>query len=435
MSAEASLLIKSNREKQKITKLELGVAEPKRVSESDDSTTTGKLKELSIQLRNSGINEEERLAIYNELTSILWSEGRYEEAKICLDICQSIAPDNLDIQDQIKDLNEETIPSEYVMEGLEEEQKNFVRRQKNYLRYPEVVQIETLAVCNAGCSFCPYPTMERKGDKMAIELFDKIILDLKTQIPKEHEFSIGLNHINEPLADSRWSTFVAKIEDDLPNARVTIITNGYLLHAKNIERLMSFSNISSIQVSLNEINKQKHEQKMHMRGKFEQIVSNLDNLHAALLGSDKELPIYLRRVGDYTENDQEFISYCSKRWPKFHVASRGLKDFLGQVDLKELSSETGKNLHNDEVPIIGCSQWYHIVISASGKVATCCFDGNVDWPIGDVNQTSVLDIYHSESLSRLRDVTKTRLEANSPCNTCNIHWGSGQKNAVYNYKP
>src|SRR6266568_9089325 len=39
-------------------------------------------------------------------------------------------------------------------------------RRSPYLDYPQEVHIETFAYCNAKCTFCPYPTMERQGDKM-----------------------------------------------------------------------------------------------------------------------------------------------------------------------------------------------------------------------------------------------------------------------------
>ena len=47
-------------------------------------------------------------------------------------------------------------------------------RRSPYLDYPQEVHIETLALCNAKCSFCPYPTMDRQGDRMPDELIDKI---------------------------------------------------------------------------------------------------------------------------------------------------------------------------------------------------------------------------------------------------------------------
>jgi hypothetical protein len=35
-----------------------------------------------------------------------------------------------------------------------------------YLDYPALVHLETRAVCNAACNFCPYEKLERKGTVM-----------------------------------------------------------------------------------------------------------------------------------------------------------------------------------------------------------------------------------------------------------------------------
>ena len=68
-------------------------------------------------------------------------------------------------------------------------------RRSPYLDYPQEVHIETLALCNAKCSFCPYPTMDRQGDRMPDELIDKIIDDLKA-IPSSLPFNVSPFKVN-----------------------------------------------------------------------------------------------------------------------------------------------------------------------------------------------------------------------------------------------
>jgi sulfatase maturation enzyme AslB (radical SAM superfamily) len=54
--------------------------------------------------------------------------------------------------------------------------------QHDYMEFPALVHIETLAQCNASCTFCPYVSMERKGTRMPDSLIEKVIDDL-TAIP------------------------------------------------------------------------------------------------------------------------------------------------------------------------------------------------------------------------------------------------------------
>jgi hypothetical protein len=44
-------------------------------------------------------------------------------------------------------------------------------------------------------------------------------------------------------------------------------------------------------------------------------------------------------------------------------------------------------------------------------------DGKGLWPIGDVTQQSVLEIYNAPHYRRLREATQTRQQA-EPCNRC-----------------
>ena len=118
----------------------------------------------------------------------------------------------------------------------------------------------------------------------------------------------------------------------------------------------------------------------------------------------------------------------AQRWPLFSAASRGLKDFLSQVE----TGHSGKPI-NDILNAKGCTPWFHMTIAASGKVAACCFDGEVAWPSGNVAEQSVLDIYNGQYLKSLRADMYKRLEAKDPCVSCTIHWGGGSKCALYSY--
>jgi len=172
---------------------------------------------------------------------------------------------------------------------------------------------------------------------------------------------------------------------------------------------------------------------MGMRNKFEEIAKNLDMLHSTMKQGGIGFKVFLRRVGDHTENDICFVSYCAERWPAFSATSRGRKKFLCQMNFDSYGQEATENYFHFKVPIVGCTQWYHLVISASGKVAACCFDGQVQWPIGDISSGSIMDIYNSEAYRNLRENCWTRLEANRPCNACDIHWGAESVIPELNY--
>ena len=46
---------------------------------------------------------------------------------------------------------------------VEEYRNQVTALRQQYLDYPSFVTIETQALCNAACDFCPYPVLQRQG--------------------------------------------------------------------------------------------------------------------------------------------------------------------------------------------------------------------------------------------------------------------------------
>ena len=63
-------------------------------------------------------------------------------------------------------------------------------RRSPYMQYPAHVHLETMAVCNAACEFCPYPSLERQGTKMSDALIKKVVGDL-ADIPRNVPFQLS----------------------------------------------------------------------------------------------------------------------------------------------------------------------------------------------------------------------------------------------------
>lgn len=278
-------------------------------------------------------------------------------------------------------------------------------RRSPYLDYPQEVHIETLALCNASCSFCPYPTMERQGDRMPDELIDKIIGDLKA-IPASLPFNISPFKVNEPLLDKRIFAVCDKIVAELPNAQLRLFTNGSPLNAKMIERIAAIRRLNNLWVSLNEIEAQAYEALMQLP--LERTLRNLDAVHEALQHKRFPHPVVVSRVMDGTARDQAFAQFVKRRYPLFQPFLIGTGNWSGQVEVGA----------NRRVPSVGCWRWYELSIMASGKVALCCMDGEGKHVIGDVSRQSVLEIYNAPEYRKMRQYTFSRKAAAAPCDSC-----------------
>jgi hypothetical protein len=278
-------------------------------------------------------------------------------------------------------------------------------RRTAYMDYPLEVHIETQAICNAKCTFCPYPTMDRQGDKMSDGLIEKIIRDLK-EIPAQLPFVIAPFKVNDPFLDVRIFWVCEQINHHLPNAKLRLFTNGSPLTEKIVERLAAVRNLEHLWISLNETEKDAYEKLMALP--FSRTLERLDSLHKRVAAGYPH-PVVVSRVVDGSARDEEFRKFLAERYPLFKCFMQSRENWTGQVD----ATVTRKTVRPT-----ACARWYEVSIMASGKVALCCQDGEGKHVIGDVNKQSVLEVYNSRNYRKLRQHTFSRVAAAAPCDTC-----------------
>jgi hypothetical protein len=277
------------------------------------------------------------------------------------------------------------------------------RRRSPYMQFPSHVHLETYALCNAGCGFCPYESLERKGVRMSDALIEKIIAGLQA-IPKTLPFCLSPFKVNEPFLDTRLFDVLKLANDRLPNALITLTTNASPLTERHISRLGSVRNLKYLWISLNECDPARYEAAMKLP--WERTQQRLAALHESRQSGALATKIILSRVSGEPEADREFARWVATTYPAFdsYIFERG--DWLGQA-----GTATG------DVPPVGCQRWFELSISATGVVAHCCMDGQAAYPIGDARSENVLDIYNSRAYRRLRESCEHRT-AFEPCRTC-----------------
>lgn len=276
-------------------------------------------------------------------------------------------------------------------------------RRSPYMDVPTHVHMETLARCNARCDFCPSPGLDRTGARLDDDLITKIISDL-SDIPRHIPIQVSPFKVNEPLLDVRLFDILDALQDQVPNAKITLTTNASPLTRKKLAGLARFSALSTLYVSFNDHRPEAYERVMGLP--YRRTVERLDTLHNTVEMGLFSARVSLSRVGDGTEVDDAFRLWCAQRWPRFGVLVSPRGDWLGQVDVDPSS-----------IPRVGCMRWFELSITATGKVAHCCMDGQAAYPIGDVREQHLLEIYNAPAYRGLREATRTRQGA-SPCDLC-----------------
>lgn len=265
-------------------------------------------------------------------------------------------------------------------------------RLEQYLHQPHEVSIETFAKCNAACTFCPYPTIERIGEKMPDETINRLIDEMASfELP----FYFSPFKVNDPLLDNRLE-WILKTFKEKTTGHVRIFTNGSALTEKKAEMLHGIPPHLEVWISLNEHDPDRYRDLMGLE--FEKTARNIDAIH----NSNFAHPVILLRVGV----DPAFRRYCNKRWPRFQVAMIKKDGWLGYTDPDI-----------DAIPDEPCSRWWELSIMANGKAALCCMDAEGEHGHGDVNESTLLEIYNHPELLKKRTGEQTRAEI-APCNRC-----------------
>lgn len=277
---------------------------------------------------------------------------------------------------------------------------------QGYLDYPAIVHIETLAVCNAACSFCPYPQLDRKGTKMPDALIAKIIDDL-TAMPPKLPFQLAPYKVSDPFIEPRLFDVIDLACAKLPGARISLITNGSALTERKIDRLKKVKRMAYLNVSLNYDNAEEYEEVMQLP--FERTIQRLDTLHRAKAAGGLDFMIRVTRVSDELSADASFLQWTRHRYPGFEVAILPRNDWIGEVVTEHSLSQ---------VPDAACHRWFDLSVTATGVVAMCCMDGAAKYPKGDASQQHVLEIYNQPWLKALRRDLVSRKRAGAPCDRC-----------------
>lgn len=278
--------------------------------------------------------------------------------------------------------------------------------EKGYLDYPCVVHLETLALCNAACEFCPYPRLDRKGTRMSDALIEKVIGDL-TGIPADLPFQLAPYKVSEPFLEPRLFDILDLATSRLPGMQVSLISNGAALIDRQVEKLLKVPRLLYLHVSLNYDNPAEYERVMKLS--FERTLSRLDALHERKLAGELAFPVCLTRVSCDKPSDRRFVRWAQARFPAFSAAVNPRNDWIGEVVTDGALSE---------VPDAPCHRWFDLSITATGRVAMCCMDGEAQYPKGDVNTENALEIYNRPWLRELRSTLVSRRKAGSPCERC-----------------
>src|SRR4051812_26378010 len=267
-------------------------------------------------------------------------------------------------------------------------------------RMPEIVQIESTNICNAKCVFCPRDDMHRRQGVMSVELFRKIVDECAT---------LGITHVRmhnygEALLDRK---LVEKVHYAKQRGirEVGMISNGSLITEK-VARGMIEAGLDAINISVDASGKEVFEA-TRLGLNYDKVIANIERLVRLRGESGKRRPkLILSFVRQNNSTDEHaFIEHWRTIADKIHITD--LHNWAGT-----LNTESDVNYP--------CYRpWLTFTVLWDGRVSLCCADFDGRTILGDLNTSTIRDIWNAEPYRLAR---RQHLESGGPdiCRACDL---------------
>jgi len=301
---------------------------------------------------------------------------------------------------------------------------------KNISPFPIVFHIQTINGCNGSCTMCPYSNKKpEKIETMSNQLFEKIIKEIA-------EYPLGYTYIhmylqNEPFLDKDIFRKLKYIKEE-SNGRITtgITTNGVLLTSDKIPELIS-SELDELVVSLDALTEETYS-KIRVGLDYNTVINNIE----AIINSRYKKGLYVEftKQKENASELKDFIKYWKeKRLPilLFFINNRG-----GRVDnFDKYNTDIGKTsfiyrlIKGFSQKIIKCCPLTLSTfnIRSNGDVIICCNDYSNQMILGNINNSTIKEIWNSEKYNKIRkQLRNKKYEEISTCKLCSI-WNKNYK--------
>jgi Radical SAM superfamily/Iron-sulfur cluster-binding domain len=265
---------------------------------------------------------------------------------------------------------------------------------------PEIVQIESTNICNAKCVFCPRDEMHRRQGVMTFDLFRKIVDECA---------ALGITHVRvhnygEPFIDRR---LVEKVRYAKQKGikEVGMISNGSLI-TDDVARGIIDAGLDAINISVDASGREVFES-TRIGLKYDKVIANIERLVRIRAEAGRKRPkLILSFVRQNNSADEQaFIEH----W-------KGIAD---KIHITDLHNWAGTLNRESDVNYPCYRPWLTFTVLWDGRVSLCCADFDGRTVLGDLNTSSIQEIWNAEPY---RNVRREHLESGGPeiCRSCDL---------------
>jgi radical SAM protein with 4Fe4S-binding SPASM domain len=236
------------------------------------------------------------------------------------------------------------------------------------------IEIETINCCNGLCEFCPVNRNDdpRTLKKMSKDLFEKIIDELAGL---SYNGRLNLFSNNEPLMDNRIVEFAKYAKENVPLANVVLFTNGTLLKMDKFLELIKYLDLLCIDFYYD--NDERLELNDNLKNCLEYVLANEELQKKVYVSFICRKAIRNNRGGQ-----------SKNRTVKYRVQARCILPYI------------------------------QMIIRPDGKVSLCCNDPIGKNTLGDVSESSLIDVWNNNAFANVRRAVRDTRQNYEFCQEC-----------------
>lgn len=299
--------------------------------------------------------------------------------------------------------------------------KSYFHRKIICKGYPEVFNIELTNACPMSCIMCPRRFMKRKVGHMKLELFKKIIDQLKG-----YTHAIWLHHFGESLLHPKLKQMIEYAKENGIKTQLSI--NPILLTKSNINKI---KDLDYLHISLDGTNEETLKKLRGKNADYNKSVKYIKNFLKL-----KNKPKTTIAIIQLKETEEELEAFANQ-WKNSKV-NLEIKEFTtwdgSKKTITNLASELSEAYKESrQYPCL--RPWHRSTILWDGRVVPCCYDYDGKYILGDLNKQTLKEIWNSKEMLELRkqhilnDFSKNKL-----CKNCKEKYGM-PKSSFYPCNP
>ncbi len=277
---------------------------------------------------------------------------------------------------------------------------------------PTLYGLETTNKCNLACKMCSRQFMKREVGTMSMDLFKKIIDEIK-----HYQSYLPLVGIGEPLMDEHIIGRINYCEDR--GIKVRISTNGTLLDKEYSRKILN-SRLSDMVFSMDAITKETYSQ-IRTNGNFNIVNQNFHNFmrikNNEFPNSKLRTTVQLITMNANINEAKAFREEWTAEKPS-EIFIRPFGVWAGNQEIKKLA-KTEYRAEQNKVRQHCYYFWKSVIVRWNGEVVPCCRDYDNRVVLGNMNNQSLSEIWKGNPIKELRKAHLNQDFNNGLCNNCN----------------